>query len=173
MKEMTITESNISPSTIPMKTAFVRSGFAVGPAGSPFQAALPIRMEIEGLRLLSPSQIRELLSSRRSIDEVKMLIEEEANPSFIYWGNLQLEKERFKLSDLCFRTLDSETVLKADLAEVRGGGIWSSEAKGAVAGRIETRETKVAGWEGGGTLVIREGPKSGRYRVHLEAPSED
>lgn len=173
MKETTFTDSYIAPSTIPMKTALVRSGVALGPVGSPFQAPLPIMMEVEGLRLLSPSQIRELLSSRRSIDEVKMLIEEEANPSFVYWGDLQLGMEKFQLSDLSFRTLDTETVLRADLAEVRGGGIWSPAAKGAVAGRIETRETGVGGWKGVGSLLIREGPKRGRYRLRLEAPPEE
>jgi hypothetical protein len=81
--------------------------------------------------------------------------------------------EKFQLSDLSFRTLDSETVLRADLAEVRGVGTWSPAAKGAVAGRIETRETEVGGWKGVGSLLIREGPKRGRYHLRLEAPPEE
>jgi hypothetical protein len=174
MKNMTIPESMMGSSATPMKAVCVKSGFALGPAGSFFKSARPLRIEIEGLRLLSPAQIKDLLQNRKSIEEIKMLIEEEANPSFIYRGKMRLDGKCFRLVDVDFRSWDSETVLKADLAEIREGreGIWSSEAAGGVVGRIETKETKEGVGDARGTLMINQGTLSGRYTVHLDAPSE-
>ncbi len=171
MKNMTIPESPMGSSAGPIKTVWVKSGFALGPAGSFFKSARPLRIEIEGLRLLSPAQIKDLLQNRKSLEEIKMLIEEEANPSFIYQGKMRLGGELFRLLDVDLRSWDSETVLKADLAEIRGtrDGIWSSEASGDILGRIET---KVGAGSAGGSLVISQGILSGRYTVHLDEPSE-
>ena len=104
-----------------------------------------------------------------------MLIEEEVNPSFIYRGKMKLDGEHFRLVEVDFRSEDSETILKADLAEVRGGrdGIWSSDARGDVVGRIETKEKVEGVGDSGGTLVIKEGILSGKYTVHLNAPFGD
>ncbi len=175
MKEMTIPERVIGSSASPIKTICVKSGFALGPAGSFFKSARPLRIEIEGLRLLSPAQIKDLLNARRSIEEIKMLIEEEANPSFIYRGNMTVDRERFRLVDVDFRSEGSETLLKADLAEVRKGpeSIWSSEVVGDVIGRIETKEMAEGVGDAAGTLLIREGNLSGKYKVHLNAPFGD
>jgi hypothetical protein len=171
MKNTTIPESPIGSSTVPMKTVLVKSGFALGPAGSFFKSARPLRIEVEGLRLLSPAQIKDLLQNRKSLEEIKILIEEEANPSFIFRGKMRLDGELFRLVDVHLRSLDSGTVLSADLAEIQGGreGIWSSEVGGDVVGHIETKE----GVEyGRGNLVIGQGPLSGRYSIVLDAPSE-
>ncbi len=158
-------------SAAPIKAVWVKSGYALGPAGSFFKSARPLRIEIEGLRLLSPAQIKDLLQNRKSLEEIKMLIEEEANPSFIYRGKMRLDGELFQLVDVHLRSLDSGTVLSADLAEIRGEreGIWSSEGGGDVVGHIETKE----GVEyGRGNLVIGQGTLSGRYTIHLDAPYE-
>jgi hypothetical protein len=98
-----------------MKTVFVKSGFALGPAGSFSKFARPFRIVIEGMRLLSPAQIRNLLHNRKSMEEIKMLIEEEANPSFIYWGTMSLEGKSYRLSDVEIRSRDTETVLRAEI----------------------------------------------------------
>ncbi|HOO53108.1 MAG TPA: hypothetical protein PLM24_02395 [Methanothrix sp.] len=172
MKNVTIPESVMGSSAAPIKTVWVKSGFALGPAGSFFKSARPLRIEIEGMRLLSPAQIKDLLQNRKSIEEIKMLIEEEANPSFIYRGKMKLDGESYRLVDVDLRSMDSETVLKADLAEIRWGreAIWSSEAAGDVVGRIETKEGI---GDARGTLMINQGTLSGRYKVHLDAYLED
>jgi hypothetical protein len=174
MKNMIIPESPMDSSTAPIKTAWVKSGFALGPAGSFFKSARPLRIEIEGLRLLSPAQIKDLLQNRRSIEEVKMLIEEEVNPSFIYRGKMKLDGVLFRLVDVDLRSWDFETVLRADLAEIRGvrDGIWSSEGAGDIVGRIEMKETRGGVRDGRGILMIHQGTLSGRYTVHLDAPAE-
>ena len=171
MKNMTIPESPIGSSAAPIKTVLVKSGFALGPAGSFFKSARPLRIEVEGLRLLSPAQIKDLLQKRRSLEEIKMLIEEEANPSFIYRGKMRLDRELFQLVDVHIRSWDSETVLSADRAEIREEreGIWSSQGGGDVVGHIETKEG--IGYAGG-NLVMDQGTQSGRYTIHLDAPSE-
>jgi hypothetical protein len=171
-KNMTIPESPIGSSAAPIKTFVVKSGFALGPAGSFFKSARPFRIEVEGLRLLSPAQIKDLLQNRKSLEEIKMLIEEDANPSFIYRGKMGLDGELFQLVDVHLRSWDSETVLSADLTElceVREE-IWSSEGVSDVVGHIETKE---GSGHSGGNLVIDQGTLSGRYSIHLDAPSED
>lgn len=172
IKNMTIPESLMGSSATPIKTVCVISGFALGPAGSFFKSARPLRIEIEGLRLLSPAQIKDLLQNRKSFEEIKMLIEEESNPSFIYRGKMRLDTESYSLVDVDSRSWDSDTVLKADLAEIRGGreGIWSSETAGDVVGRIETKDGV---GDARGTLMINQGTLSGRYTVHLDASFED
>lgn len=168
---MTIPESPIGSSAAPIKTFVVKSGFALGPAGSFFKSARPLRIEVEGLRLLSPAQIKDLLQNRKSLEEIKMLIEEEVNPSFIYRGKMRLDGEFFRLVDVHFRSWDSETILSADLAKIRGvrEGIWSSEGVSDVVGHIETKE---GSGRSGGNLVIDQGTLSGRYSIYLDAPFE-
>ncbi len=171
MKNITISESPIGSNAAPIKTVLVKSGFALGPAGSSSNSARPLRIEIEGLRLLSPAQIRDLLQNRKSLEEIKMLIEEEANPSFIYRGKMRLGGQCFRLVDLDLRSRDSETVLSADLTEIREARdrTWRSEAASDVVGRIETKEGMGSAR---GLLVIRQGTLRGRYTVHLDAPPE-
>ena len=168
MTNMSVPKPRISSSSPPMKTVFVKSGFALGPAGSFSKFARPFRIVIEGMRLLSPAQIRNLLHNRKSMEEIKMLIEEEANPSFIYWGTMSLEGKSYRLSDVEIRSRDTETVLRA---EIRRGsdGVISSETSGDVMGRIEMKE--VFG-RGSGTLIMTCGTLRGRYALHLEPEIE-
>ncbi len=175
MKDATIPELKIGSSALPRKTSAVKCGLAFGPRGPSLAAALPLKIEIEGLRLLSPTQIRELLTCRRSIEEVKMLIEEEADPTFIYQGDLSLDGKDFRLVDLYYGYQETETVLRANVAEIGGRGeIRSSEMMGHVVGRIETREKPLgAGGEGLGNLVIKEGALRGRYRIRLDTPPKE
>ncbi|MGB3944589.1 MAG: hypothetical protein WBK88_07355 [Methanothrix sp.] len=142
MREMTIPEDPVGPSPVPMKTLSVKRGFATGPAGSLLKADRPLRIYIEGLRLLTPDQIRDLLLKRRSLEEVKMLIQEDAAPTFIYRGKMSLDGETFRLADVEFRSRGSETVLRARIAEDIEGvaGVGRSEVEGYVVGRIEIIE---------------------------------
>ena len=168
---MTIPGPIIGSFPAPIKTVWVKSGFALGPAEYFFKSARPLRMEIEGLRLLSPAQIRDLLQKRTSIEEVKMLIEEESNPTYIYRGKIQIEKAHFRLIDVDFRCRDDETILKANLADLREGegdeGFLYTGTRDDFIGEIETRES---GGTGKGYLVINQGIFSGRYTVHLDVP---
>jgi hypothetical protein len=168
MTNMSVPKPRISSSSPPMKTVFVKSGFALGPAGSLSKSARHFRIVIEGMRLLSPAQIRNLLHNRKSLEEIKMLIEEEANPSFIYWGTMSLEGKSYRLSDVDIRSRDTETVLRA---EIRRGSdcVISSETSGDVMGRIEVncRALKDAG-----TLIMNCGTLRGRYALHLKPEIE-
>jgi hypothetical protein len=172
MKNMTVPESAIGSSATPPKTFLAKSGFALGPAGSFFKSARPLKIEIEGLRLLGPARIEDLMQSRTSLEEVKMLIEEEVDPSYIYWGKIRIENEYYSLVDLDYRCQNSETILKAnladDLADLREGdeGLPEPDSRDEFIGHIEMRE---GGGDSDGSLVISQGIHSGRYSVHLDA----
>jgi hypothetical protein len=179
MKEMTVPEDPVGPSPVPMKTLSVRRGFATGPAGSLLKADRPLRIYIEGLRLLTPDQIRDLLLKRRSLEEVKMLIQEEATPTFIYRGKMSLDDETYRLEDVEFRSRGSETVLRVRIAEDVEGvvGVGDSEVEGYVVGRIEIIESvsenvSEGGSDPPGSMVIYRGPLAGRYTLHLDLPTE-
>jgi hypothetical protein len=176
MKNMTIPESVICSSLAPIKTVCVKNGFALGPAGSFFKSARPLRIEIEGLRLLSPAQIQDLLQNRTNLEEIKMLIEEEADPSYIYRGKIRIENDYYSLVNLNFRCRESGTVLRAnladDLADLREDDGDRSYAgnNDDIIGQIETRECDGISK---GNLVISQGTLSGRYTVHLDAHDGD
>ncbi len=171
MKNMPIPESAISSSLPPMNTICVKSGYALGPEGSFFKSARPLRIEIEGMRLLSPAQIKDHLLNRTSLEEIKMLIEEEADPSYIYRGKIRIDNDYYSLVDVDFRCRDSGTILRAnladDLADLRegDGAHLYSGTKDDFVGHIETR---VCGGISKGRLVISHGILSGRYNVHLD-----
>lgn len=174
MKNMTMTvpESATGSLAAPTSTFFVKSGFVLGPAGSFSKSARPLKIEIEGLRLLGPARIDDLMQSRTSLEEVKMLIEEEADPTYIYRGKIRIENEYYSLVDLDYRRQNSETILRAnladDLADLRGGdeGLPEPESRDKFIGHIEMRE---GGGDSGGSLVISQGILSGRYAVHLDS----
>ncbi|MDF0590200.1 hypothetical protein [Candidatus Methanocrinis natronophilus] len=183
MKEMSIHEDPVGPSHRPMKTLSVWRGFATGPAGSLSKADRPVRIEIEGLRLLTPDQIRDLLLKRRGLGEVRMLMQEEASPTFVYLGRMTLGGETFRLVDVEHRSYGSEKVLIAMIAEDREGvaRVGRSEVEGDFVGQIEiivSVSENVSGRaseraservsDAPGTMVIYRGALAGRYILHLD-----
>jgi len=156
---LTISETMIGSSLAPIKTVWV--GFALGPEGSFFRSARPIRIEIEYLMRLTSAQIKDLPQNRKSCEEVKMLIEEEVNPTCVYRGEIQIEKARYRLVGVDLRCRDSEKILKASLADIRDGDEVFPQRDNLI-GEIETRES---GGTTKGSLVINQGIFSGRYMV--------
>lgn len=168
---MPIPESTIGSSFPQIKTVWVKSGYALGPEGSLIRSARPLRIEIEGVRLLSPVQIKDLLQNRTSLEEVKMLIEEEADPSYIYRGRIRIGNDYYSLVDVDFRWQGSGIVLRAnladDLADLREDyeGVLSPGTEDGFIGHIEMRECDGTSR---GSLVISEGNLSGRYTLLSE-----
>lgn len=166
---MTIPEPMIGSSAASMEAITVRNGFALGPEGSLFKSARTLRIEIEGIRLHSPTQIKKAPQERKSIHEANTLIEEKANPTHVlYRGEIQIEKARYKLVGMDIRRLDSEVVMKAGLADIRDGdeGFQHHIKRDNLIGEIETRES---GGTAKGCLVINQGIFSGKYTVRLDA----
>jgi len=155
MKKMTIPEPPIGSSVAPIKTVLVKSGFALGPEGSIFKAARTLRIEIKEMKLHNPTQIREFPQ----------------NPTYVYRGEIQIEKARYRLVDVNIRLQDSEVVMEAGLADIRDDdkGFPRYSNRNDLIGEIETRES---GGIAKGRLVINQGIFSGRYTVHLDAPIE-
>ena len=165
---MTHSGSNIETiSPAPIKSVCTKSGFVLGPAESLLKSARPIRIEIERLRLIIPSQIRELLENEKSLDEIKTFVERDANPSFVYRGKIWLDGMAHSLVELDLAYEGGETVLKADVAEVQEN-IWFQGSKNVI-GHIKAKEGTL-GTEG--ELVIDEGPMSGSYKLFLSSVQE-
>jgi hypothetical protein len=167
---MTIPEPMIDSSAAPMETVTVISGFALGLEGSLFKSARTLRIEIEVVRLRSPSQIKKASQERTSIHEADTLIEGETGPTYVlYQGEIQIEKARYKLVDMDIRRLDSGVVMKAGLADIRDcdESFPLHIKKGNLIGEIETKE---CGGTAKGLLVINQGIFSGRYTVRLDTP---
>lgn len=168
IKTMTIPKTQVGgQSFAPARTISVMRGFAQGPAGSFFKSNHPIMVEIEGLRLLNPSQIEDLLHSRRCLEEVKMLIEEEADPTYICRGNIRIENSYYRLVNVDLSRQESGRTLKADLADPldRDEGLLYTDAEDDFIGQIEVKEV---GGTANGRLFLSRGIYSGRYAVRLE-----
>ena len=168
MRNMTRSGSKTKrTSSVPIKSVCTTSGFVLGPDGSLLKSARPIRIEIERLRLIIPSQVRELLENEKSLDEIKAFVERDANPSFIYRGKIWLDGMAHSLVGLDLTYESNETILNADVAEIQED-IWF-QGSSSIIGHIKAKEGV---WGTKGELEIDKGPLSGSYKLFLNSTPE-
>lgn len=168
MRNMTRSGSKTErASPAPIKSVCTTSGFVLGPDGSLLKSARPIRIEIERLRLIIPSQIRELLEKEKSLAEIKAFVEKDSNPSFIYRGKMWLDEMAHSLVGLDLAYEGNETILRADVAEIHED-IWFQGSSNII-GHIKAKEGT---WGAEGELVIDNGSLSGSYKLFLSSTPE-
>ncbi|HOI70218.1 MAG: hypothetical protein PHN90_07445 [Methanothrix sp.] len=158
----------IDSTSAPMKIVCVKSGYALGPEGSFFKSARPLRIEIEGTISLSPAQIRELLQKGKGIEENMTQIEGETTPYYRYWGEIRIENACYRLVEVSFRRQDTYTYFKANLADVREDD-EGHPGSGPIAEVIGEIETVDSGGTAKGRLDINQGIFAGEYTVQLNA----
>ena len=153
-------------------------GFALGQA----EELIPVRLQVEKVRGLDPSQVRRLLGENRTLGEIKAEIEG-AEGCYIHRGHLRFGCAHYLLEDLSLTSEELNTTLEADLMEPVWGWCAIPEAPEPgleLAGRIfvQTRLTNESdlangsdnanGSEiGAGSLVIFSGPYAGSYALIL------
>ncbi len=80
----------------------------------------PLSIWVEGVRDVDPRKARELISSNRSLEEVKAEIKNAGN--FSYRGILRFAEDAFQLRDVTIKTTGNITTINALLARIRFEG---------------------------------------------------
>lgn len=153
----------------PVLISIVRSerGFALGPENE----TLPVRLQVEKVKEIDPSQVRRLLGENRTLGEIKTEIEGDGG-DYSYRGNIRLGHAHYLLENLNLTTEGRNSTLDAELMEPVWGTIPTAPEPGhEVAGTvsIETRILEDGSAIGVGTLLIFGGRYAGSYLVLLDS----
>jgi len=153
----------------PVLISIVRSerGFALGPDNE----TLPVRLQVERVRGLDPSQVRRLLGENRTLGEIKAEIVGDGG-GYIYRGNIRLGHAHYLLEDLNLTSEERNSTLMAVLMEPVWGAIPTGpEPSHQIAGTVSivTRHREDGSSIGVGTLLIFGGPLAGSYLVILDS----
>ncbi|HII07067.1 MAG TPA: hypothetical protein HA349_07095 [Methanotrichaceae archaeon] len=148
--------------------SIVRSerGFVLGPDNE----TLPVRLQVEKVRGIDPSQVRRLLRENRTLREIKAEIEGD-NQAYNYRGSMRIGRAQYVLDNLNMTSEDPNSTLEADVMEPVWGAIQTaSEPSLEMAGHISigTRRQDGSGIRVG-SLVIFNGPYAGSYAILLDS----
>lgn len=143
-------------------------GVALGPGGE----TLPVRLRVEKVRLIDPSQVRRLLEENRTLGEIRAEIGGGDDGAYGYRGNLRLGRAHYILKGLKVAVDGEKTSLEAELLEPAWGEIPAPPPPGLKkVGTISIDSRDHDGSAiGVGNLVILSGPLAGSYVVLLEPP---
>lgn len=142
-------------------------GFALGPDNE----TLPVRLQVERVRGVDPSEVRRLLGENRTLGEIKAEIEGD-DRGYVYRGNIRLGHAHYLLENLTLASKGGNSTLAAELAEPVWGAIPTvPEPAHQIAGTvsIETRHLEDGTSIGVGTLLIFGGPYAGSYLIILDS----
>lgn len=125
-----------------------------------------LRISIESVRPVEPINVRKLLASNKTIDEVgKEILSQEGK--LTYRGHLKLGESTYWMTNIEVGLDQNNISLKAELNEPLGNpdSVNSTEA----AGRITVNTTGNEGeLKGQGSLIITKGQLIGNYQVLLD-----
>jgi hypothetical protein len=125
-----------------------------------------LRVSIEGVRPVGPMNIRRLLASNKTLEEMrKEILGEEEN--VMYRGHLKLGEAIYRLRNVEMKFEDDNLTLTSDLVVPSSNSAKDNSAE--IAGNIEVRTASYEdGPKGQGRLIITKGPLIGTYRVLLD-----
>lgn len=127
-----------------------------------------LRVSIESVRPVGPMNVRKLLASNKTLEEVgKEILAQKGNET--YRGHLRLGESTYWLTNVEVKLAESNLTLSADLNEPletkTNATINSTEA----VGRITVNTTSYEGErKGQGELIIAKGQLIGSYQVLLD-----
>lgn len=125
-----------------------------------------LRISIESVRPVEPINVRKLLASNKTIDEVgKEILSEEGK--LTYRGHLKLGESTYWMTNVEVGLDQNNISLKAELNEPLGNPDSVNSAE--TAGRITVNTTGNEGeLKGQGSLIITKGRLIGNYQVLLD-----
>lgn len=126
----------------------------------------PLRLKVEVLLPVPPEQIRDLVASNRSLEEIRDDIPGNGGEK-IHRGSLLFERSYYAaINILALPASNNTTLLEADLADL-GSLLEGNDS--AILGRINlTISSYPEGTIGRGEVVIDRPPHEGRYSVLLD-----
>lgn len=143
-------------------------GVALGSGGE----TLPVRLRVEKVRWIDPSQVRRLLEENRTLGEIRAEIGGGDDGAYGYRGNLRLGRAHYILEGLKVGIDGDNTSLEAELLEPVWGEILAPPAPALK--KVGTISIDFRDHEGSAisvaSIVILSGPLAGSYVVLLEPP---
>ncbi|MDF0589814.1 hypothetical protein [Candidatus Methanocrinis natronophilus] len=143
-------------------------GVALGPGGE----TLPLRLRVEKVRWIDPSQVRRLLEENKTLGEIRAEIGGD-DGAYGYRGNLRLGRAHYILEGVKVGVDGEKTSLEAELLEPAWGEILVPPARGLKKGgtiSIDSRDHEGSAISVG-SLIILSGPLAGSYVVLLDPPA--
>lgn len=149
------------PMGLPVDLLFSGHGFAIRGNES-----FPLRLKVEVLLPVQPGQIRDLVASNKSLEEIRDDIRKSAGNE-IYRGSLVFDHRLFAATNIQSHPApNNSTHIQADLADIDSPLAGNDSAN---LGRINlTLSPSPEGTVGRGELEIYRPPNEGRYSVMLE-----
>ena len=125
-----------------------------------------LRVSIESVRPVGPVNVRKLLASNKTLEEVgKEILSEEGNAT--YRGHLRLGESTYWLTNVEVKLARSNLTLSADLNEPLENPAVSNSTE--TVGRITVNTTSYEGErKSQGKMVIAKGQLIGSYQVLLD-----
>lgn len=158
------------PMGVPIEVLYSGHGFAT--IGNESHI---LRLKIESIMPIDPAQIRDLLSSNRSLEEIRDEIratETETGEKALR-GSMLLDRRIYPLVDIAISPEENNsTMIQAGLAMtgVSGSGANGTESDGM--GELSVLISRTDGGSiGNGELLIESGERRGRYTILLDFDS--
>ncbi len=149
------------PAGVPVDVLYSGHGFALRDNESHV-----LRLKVEALLPLEPGQIRVLLASNKSLEEIREDIRALEGEE-TYRGSVILDRSIYPVINIeATPAKDNSTVLKADLSDI---DLLSAANGTAILGSIYvTISPSDGGMIGRGELNLGQGPQAGTYSVLLD-----
>ena len=149
------------PMGVPVDIVYSGHGFALRANESHI-----LRLKVEEILPLEPGQIRGLLASNKSLEEIRDDIQAKEG-EVTYRGSVILDQSIYPLIEIVATPAsDNTTSIKADLADL---DLLSAENGNATLGNISVRVSPSdGGMIGRGELNLGLGPHAGNYSVLLD-----
>jgi len=126
-----------------------------------------LRLKIEAIMPLPPGQIRDLLSSNKSLEEIRDDIRSkgEKTGEKAFRGSMILDRSMYPLINIAITSSENDSIITADLVDISRPPSDDPSALGSISVTVSP-----AGGEtiGEGELNILEGGSQGRYTLSLD-----
>jgi len=125
-----------------------------------------LRLKIEAIMPMQPRQIRDLLSSNKSLEEIRGDIRskgEEAGEK-AFRGSMILDRSMYPLINIAITSDNNNSTITADLANIAGTPSQDPTALGSISLAVSPSGGKIIGE---GKLIIQDGGKQEIYSLIL------
>ena len=128
-----------------------------------------LRLNVESLCPLEPIQVRDMLATNKSLDEIRNDIKTKKCDA-AYRGGLMLDREFYSLANIIVSTAaGNSTIVIADVVDPRSTAAGGKGNETAILGRISLKASPSdGGIVGKGDLELDGSSKAGRYAVLLD-----
>ena len=125
-----------------------------------------LRLKIEAIMPMQPRQIRDLLSSNKSLEEIRVDIRskgEEAGEK-AFRGSMILDRSMYPLINIAITSDNDNSTINADLADIAGTPSQDPTALGSISLAVSPSNGKIIGE---GELTIQKDGKKETYSLSL------